>query len=338
MKKKVLEPQIFEETHMSNGSKAFSILQPDSSTNAFNTLVNDMQASLGRFRTELEYCTIKSSIYHWLIGLREETQHTYADIFTKFFNRKIIPETFADGKDFTVGGFRYIKHESVIDYIETIEDISNEEKQQWIECYKSFLSYLNDISYGWFQRIVLVTSSHYRISNEAASQSFTFSEWRCFIDILSEAHLRDSLIARCILQGTRRVSEVLTLTLNQIDFENNKITFKQKGKQVDIPYEKGFMSELKNYIEISAQERKQSASVFITRNGKSVTRTRLNYSFEKTCSQAQIKRISSESLRTLWVVLKQQGYSDNAIMNSKKARMIDKKKFERSYSKNEDSA
>jgi len=125
-------------------------------------------------------------------------------------------------------------------------------------------------------------------------------------------------MARCIMQGTRRVSEILNLKINQINFVKNTIWFKRQSKHEVIIYDDQFISELRNYIKTTAEQRKDSQLVFVTKKGKKIVRSRLNFSFAKASSKSAIKKVGPRILRATWVALKQQRYSDSAIMQRKK--------------------
>jgi integrase len=185
-------------------------------------------------------------------------------------------------------------------------------------CYVDLIKWLDNISYGWFRAAV----NSYQMSLHAMEKTLTFSEWRTFIDILSERNSRDGLIARALLQGQRRVSEVLGLTLRQIDFENNTISYRsKKGKSILVSYEASFMKELQEYVNETSKLRKDKYFVFLTRTGKKVTRLRVNYSFARVCELAEIKKISPDYLRGIYKMFVQQRYKETAIMQSKKARL-----------------
>ena len=182
---------------------------------------------------------------------------------------------------------------------------------------------------------------------KCATNALTLSEWQRFIDKLSEINTRDSLIARCLLHGAKRISEVISITLEQIDWDKNIIRYKQSKtggtfREIPITYPDKFIKEMKSYIDSTAVIRKDSQSIFITRNGKQVTRVRLNYSFEKAGNDAKLKtKVTPHVLRATWVTLvREQGASDSQIMqvtghrNNKMVMAYDKTSDEMNISKN----
>ena len=126
-------------------------------------------------------------------------------------------------------------------------------------------------------------------------------------------HLR--LIAKLIIQGGKRVSEVLNLRTDQINWDRRKIVFEQskmKGmkKSTIITYPKTVMEKLKEYIGV------REGKVFVTRTGKTVQLNRLTETFAKAGRRAGIPfKVTPHVLRTSTVTyLKQQGFQDSDIM------------------------
>lgn len=268
-------------------------------------------------RAELENISLNNTLLYWRAHIRPKLKKNYQKEASLLLQYNLIPTTFANGENFTIGGFRHIRHQSVINYIKEKNDWSTATKQQLVDCYISFVKWLDDLSFGWFKKDL----SPHQISLRAMKQTLTFSEWRTFIDMLCEKNIRDGLIARCLLQGQKRISEVLSLTVGQIEFENNLIKYAANGKINEISYEKNFMKELKEYITTTDSTRRSSPFVFITRTGEPVTRLRLNYSFAHVSKQAGIKKVTPDSLRGMWKMFIQQNYNVVAIIQSKQAKM-----------------
>lgn len=296
------------------------ILAPTPDTPKFLKLLSDDRCYMDGFRERLEETPLAAVLQWWLVRLNDETRKKFAECVTTFFDKSIFPTTFADGKAFTVGGFRLFRAPAVIAHVKKLEDISDEAKDEMMACYALFVGYVNDISHGWFTQASRYASG-YKMAPKAAEGSLSFSNWRTFIECLDDINKRDGLIARCIIQGTLRISEVLGLTLNQIDFTDGTIRLTRKKHDVCIGYEFVFIKELEEYITSTMNQRKSLQVVFVTKNGKPVTRSRLNYSFAQASSLANIKKVAPEDLRSTWVMLKQQGYADLSIMSSKKSRL-----------------
>ena len=78
------------------------------------------------------------------------------------------------------------------------------------------------------------------------------------------------------------------------------------------------MEELKTYIVSTENLRKNCRLVFLTRTGQAVIRLHLNQAFNAVCKKAKIKKITPDSLRGIYRTFIEQGYSEYAIMHSKK--------------------
>lgn len=340
--------------------------QTDESLQLFANVLEHNRTK-AEFIEKLEHTPIKAAIQQWLSNLSQETRNNYAYYIGDMIRRKIIPEFDAKGNQFTVGNFNHTPHELVLDYIKKVTDWSEGTRQLHAACYISLTAYLNRISQGWFRRAtpstLAASPTFFAIRDKCATRSLNLTEWHRFIDALSNINHRDSLIARCIFQGAKRISEVLDAKVEHIDWEHNIIRYRQKKtggmiREIPISYPHYFMNELKEYINTTAHLRKESQDdnrqdhngqddnhqdstyVFITRTGKKVTRLRCNYSFEYAAKRANIKKVTPHMLRTTWVTLvKGQGVQDSEIMkvtghtSSKMIYAYDKTSSEDNYTK-----
>lgn len=297
----------------------------------------------------LEVTPICVAITTWLTSLKTGTRQAYAYGISSLLKRSIIPEKDAVGKPFTIGHFRHVPHERQVDRIKLFEDLAENTKQFLAACYISFTGYLQRLTHGWFRKAIPSTSAanptFFNVYDKCTTNALTLTEWHRFINALQDINYRDALIARCMFQGAKRISETLALTTDQIDWEKNIITFTQSKtggriKKIPITYPPYFMDELKKYIHKGAPIRK-GKHVFITRNGKPVTRARLNYSFNKARQKALLKpKVTPHTLRATWVTLvKKMGVQDTEIMkvtghtSSKMIYAYDKTSDEDNYTK-----
>jgi integrase/recombinase XerD len=306
--------------------------------------------SQDEFRERLQHTTVTVAIKNWLGNLASATGRNYGYYMADMIRRGIIPEYDIHRNSFTVGQFRQVPHELVIDHIKKIPEWSESTRQVHAACYISFTAYLERLSNGWFRRAlpsnIASNPTFFQIRDKCATKALTLSQWHKFIDALDAINIRDGLIARCMFQGAKRISEVLTTTLEQIDFEKKIIQFKQSKtggmiKEIPISYPDHFMEMLKEYLNNTAQYRATSPYLFVTRNGNPVTRVRLNYSFEQASTDAHLKvKVTPHMLRATWVTLvKQQGVQDTEIMkvtghtSSKMIYAYDKTSAEDNYTK-----
>lgn len=155
-----------------------------------------------------------------------------------------------------------------------------------------------------------------QVRETSLTKALSRVQWTRFLMFLHRASYRDYLVAKTILQGAKRVGEVLTAQISQIDWTLNQITFRQfKSKMLEkftvITYPASFMLELKEYI----GERKDGP-IFVTRNGKPLTQPHLYRSFSKASAQAGIPfTVHPHVLRaTAITYLTAQGYSADQIL------------------------
>jgi len=276
----------------------------------------------------------------WLDVLHGPTKRNYAYYINDMFRRKILI-------DMSVEQFNNMPHEKMIDYIKTIEDWQEGTRQVRAACYISLTRYLSRISFGWFRRAEPSTlnsnKTFFCVRDKCKTRALTLHEWNRFIKKLAKVNYRDSLIAKAMLQGAKRISEVLSLTLSQIDWERGMITYLQKKtrgtvKKIVITYPDSFMKELKKYID-KTQKYRNTENVFITKSGKLVFRTQLNESFKIASKKARLPRVTPHSLRASWVTIaKAQDIPDSEVMkvtghtSSKMIYAYDKSSEEINYS------
>ena len=171
----------------------------------------------------------------------------------------------------------------------------------------------------------------YRVREEVKTHAFqNRKELRRFLDTLQEINPRDCLIAKAMLQGGRRIGEVLSLETDMIDYENRQITFKQsktKGedKNRTVTYVEEFMNELREYV----GERK--GLVFITVKGTPICPQHIERNFKKVGERCGFKfRVRPHTMRASAVTqYKLNGCSDSDIhkltgQSTEMIRMYDK--------------
>jgi integrase/recombinase XerD len=327
-KQSLLDEEISNTAHVVaeiNQEVGAELVMHDEATLAL--FVNNLENTRNQheFRERLEYTSIGAAIKNWLSNLATETARNYGYYMADMKRRGIMPEFDAKGNPFTIGHFRHVPHELVIDHIKKIPEWSESTRQVHAACYISFTAYLERLSNGWVRRALpsnlASNQTFFQIRDKCATKALTLSQWHKFIDALDAINTRDGLIARCMFQGAKRISEVLSATLEQVDFEKNMIRFRQSKtggmiKEIPISYPAHFMESLKAYIAETAEQRADLPYLFVTRNGRPVTRVRLNYSFQQASDRSNLGfKVTPHMLRATWVTLvKQQGVQDTEIM------------------------
>ena len=284
----------------------------------FLHLIMKRREFIGIFQSTLRRVPLQEVINYWRDYERPKYRITYKQHINEMIKRSIFPEAFADGKPFETGAFKHLRWPATLNYINAQPDWTDEMRQEAADCYIEFAHWLSLFSFKDF----IPEEIFHRNILPQIDNAPTFSDWRHFIEALGEQNKRDELIARTIIQGQRRISEMIELTINQIDFDTNTITFISKNKKEVVCYEKSFLEELKNYIQSTSKIRQNCPYVFVTRNGKKVTRRRLNYSFTHACEQNNIKKkFTPNTLRHLWVAFKNEKHRDSDIIESKEERV-----------------
>lgn len=271
----------------------------------------------------LQDIPLKDAIENWLISIRSASRrrnYTYylRDLILRF--PFVFPEKDGLGNIYTVGHFRNENHIEVIDSIKEIDEWSPVTRKNRAYCYSSLVNYFYKISNGWFPRIrSLLLEADSTVDSRYANRvtkSLTFHEWRRFIRALRCISKRDSLMARCMLQGCH-IEEIINLKLDQINFEQRTIVFNGGGLygQKFSEYSADFMDELRDYIESTSIQRKELPFVFISRNGKKLYSSRLNYVFTRAAKAARLKKVTPYMMRLTWdALVNEKGISEEKIM------------------------
>ena len=194
-----------------------------------------------------------------------------------------------------------------------------------ISCFLSFTRYLCRKTEGLIRRGVPSKDGIERTFSpkprKVKKNAMTRSQLINFFEELETINPRDAMIARVCLHGAKRISEVLSLKTDQIDYDKRQIVFKQSKSRIFddftiISFEKGsallLFEELKRYI----GDRK--GLVFVTANGKEIKKTQLDRTFSKAGKKGGVPfRVSPHNLRATAVTLwKEDGFSDSMIMHA----------------------
>lgn len=155
-----------------------------------------------------------------------------------------------------------------------------------------------------------------QIRETSLTKALNRVQWSRFLMFLQRSSHRDYLVAKMILQGAKRVGEVLSAQIHQIDWNLNQITFRQfKSKTLEkftvITYPSDFMQELKEYL-----GNRTEGFIFITRNGKPLSQPHLYRAFVNAGKQAGLSIIvHPHVLRASAITyLTTQGYNADQIL------------------------
>ena len=251
-------------------------------------LIKTLQGNLCR---RLESTTLLVFVPLWASQLEEGTKDKYEKSVDLLVDRKIISWST------TIGTFNIFNHGQMLAYIKSIADLSEATKQVMASAYISLTTYLEKITDGWFKRTHALKDTFPRFRAKIATRTLTLEEWHKFSSALYQQNIRDSFIARCMLYGGHRAAAILKMTVEQVDYTKNIIRFpKVSGLEKPILYPASFMEELGVYMQLHSRHK----YVFVTRNRKPLTRSRLNYSFKHASDSAGMPIVTPEILRATW--------------------------------------
>lgn len=266
---------------------------------------------------ELKKFTLQEAVIVWLSSLNTHTARSYKGSILALSKIGLL------SLNMTLQEFSFINHNIVIDTIkmlpQKIVSWSEGTKQVRAACYISLTKFLNRTTLG----VISVAQpsrqesckTFFKTRDLVKTNAMNYQETALFLEALKKLNYRDWLIAQTILQGAKRVSEVLSLSTKDISIQNGVISFKQKktrGTETTtiITYPQKFMNALKEYIG------NRSGIVFITRNGKHVTLRQVAGSFSRAGEIIKLPfKVTPHVLRATAVTeYKRLGCSDSDIM------------------------
>ncbi len=257
--------------------------------------------------------TISEAISTWLTTLTRLTAKNYTSGMKRLAELKLI------NPGLSLQAFSLANHNAVIDRIKTLPGLSECSKQARAACYISFTRFLDRRTRGMIHKATPsregTSKTFYLVREKVATQALSRAQWLSFLQELGQMNSRDCLIAKIILQGGKRVGEVLSLRTDMIDYSAREISFMQsktKGfeKETVITYPQALMDELRTYID------NRQGIVFATKNNQPVVRNQLAVTFKKAGERAGISfRVTPHVLRASAVTyLKREGFSDSDII------------------------
>ena len=262
---------------------------------------------------KLAETSVEQAIDHWLSTLGEKTQINYRSGI-----RRLIEFGWLNPL-LNLQAFALINHEGIIDQIKLFSKWAETTKQARAACYISFTGFLSRRLQGIIRKAVPSkegnTKTFFNLYEKVKTRAMTQAQWLLFFKELEKINSRDCLIGKIILQGGKRVNEVLSLQTHQIDWEQCEITFTQSKtrklhKETVITYPDSIMKALRAYIG------ERQGHVFVTKSGKPVMVNQVAVTFAKAGRAAGVPfKVSPHVLRASAVTyLKQQGFQDSDIM------------------------
>ncbi|ANG66609.1 integrase (plasmid) [Chlamydia gallinacea 08-1274/3] len=265
------------------------------------------------------FLTVSEAANVWLATLSPTTKKNYASGIRFLMANKIL-----DGS-MRLESLIYIDHWDLLNKIKTLtyscsgKPVSEASKQARAACYISFTKFLYRLTKGVIKQAIpsrdFGNSTFYKIRDKVKTEFISKQEWLLFFDSLKRISFRDYLIGKLIIQGVRKLSEVISLRIEDLSFSLNQITFKIKKRhsrysEVRVIYPNFLMEELRDYIG------NRTGWVFISGNGRQVAINQVYYYFKLAENDMNLSiKVTPHVLRaSALAYLKKIGCADEAIM------------------------
>ncbi len=257
--------------------------------------------------------TVEHALGNWLAGLSENTRVNYLAGFKKLAERNLIDPMQS------IQAFSLVNHESIVDEIKLVSNWREATRQARAAAYISFTGFLQRRTQGIVRKAVAnkegVNKTFFKVRDKVTTNALNTTQTRRFLQELEKINQRDALIAKLILQGGKRKTEVLALEVTDIDYENKQIGFSQsktrgQDKRTVINYPDHVLQELQDYV------KDRNGLVFVTRNNRPVAVNQIDRNFIKAGERAGIPfKTTPHVLRvTLVTRLKELNVQDSDIM------------------------
>jgi len=262
----------------------------------------------------LQLLTVDQVFTDWLSEIQNpNTSKNYMSAKNKLIEVKLL-DPFQ-----TLQQFAMVNHNNIVDQIKLVKHWSECTKQARAACFIAFTNFLHRKSNGMIKKALakkegkLKTFS--KVYHKVKTQAMTQPQWCSFLEQLALINSRHTLIAKVILQGAKRVSEVLMLQTDQINWEENQITFRQSKtgieiKKTIITYPQSIMDSIKEYLG------GRVGYVFVSSRGNPLKNQQLSKDFAKAAKRAKIPfGVTPHVLRASCITyLSQQGFHDSDII------------------------
>lgn len=262
---------------------------------------------------DISLVSVGTAVNSWLETLPRLTAKNYCSGIAFLAKKGII------NLELNLQAFSLVNQNAVIDNIKSLNCVSECTKQARAACFIAFTRFLSRRTEGIIKRAVPcregTTKTFFKVREKVETNAMSHKEWSAFLRELDKINRRDCLIAKLILQGGKRVSEVLALTTDQINFDTREIIYAQSKtrgyhKETVITYPQSVIDDLKTYLY------GRKGHVFITAGGRPVFMTQLSYTFNLAGKRAKIPfKVTPHVLRASTITyLKREGFADSDIM------------------------
>jgi len=213
---------------------------------------------------QLDEITISDAVLQWLATLSPRTGANYQSGMRKLAQLELL------NPSMNLQAFALVNHDAILDRIKLVNEWTESSLQARAACYISFTRFLSRRTQRMIKKAIPNREDNgmtfFRVFEKVNTSAMTQAQWVRFFEALETLSPREALIAKVILQGGKRVSEVLSLQVNQIGWERRKIIFAQSKtkdlrKETVITYPESIMLKLREYIGT------RMGYVFVTRFG-----------------------------------------------------------------------
>ncbi len=242
----------------------------------------------------------------------KNTKMLYLQLLERLFELRLVTKTMS------LSEFARINSNKIVDKIKNQRHYAESTKQARAACFISFTKYLSRLTDGKIKPALPVkhgtAKTFFAIRDKVKTKAMNKEEYLKFRTELGKINKLHRIISDIILQGVKRISEVLSIKIEDIDFESRKISFKQsktrgKDKHTIITYPEYTINELKELI-----GSREKGFVFLNNRNK-IPRGHLNISFSIAGKMAKIDfKVSPHVLRATGItILKGMKYSNEDI-------------------------
>ncbi|KKL64370.1 hypothetical protein LCGC14_2165740, partial [marine sediment metagenome] len=149
----------------------------------------------------------------YLETLSPHTRRTYETSFNMFFRNRLLTPTIS------LQELSLFNLESLIDMMKSKTEGTEATKQTRVAAFVSFTGFLARRTKGMIRKAIPCkdngASTFKKIRSLATTEALTEKELFIFLKALKTLNYRDYLIAKTILQGAKRLDEVLTAKVSQ---------------------------------------------------------------------------------------------------------------------------
>jgi integrase len=215
----------------------------------------------------LEGISVKAALEEWYKTLTSLTHARYEIAMLSLERHSLLK------RDMSLQAFSLLNHNSVIDHIKKDDAPWTEcTRQCHAACYISFTKFLNR-RFGPVMPVATpcrekAYKTFFKVREKVKTNAISLQLAERFIDYLEAKSKPHALIAKLLLQGAKRITEVLNIKKADINWERGEIAFKQqktdgKFKETIITFSYGIMQEARTISEANPD----SDMLFITKKG-----------------------------------------------------------------------